>query len=171
VAYKLTVEELQNFHDELSRTRQTYRRIQANDVDAESYREFATALNDRWEAHESELASGNTRVGLSEAEEAIDDMNHGMGSLANELRHLARLLDIYNDPDRSRSDRESDEALDTHKRRLDEVQRLITGLMAQVKEVEKMLRRSGGSGIRNLSEQHDGHFWPDVKAAGAEYPW
>jgi len=98
-------------------------------------------------------------------------MNQGMGSLANELRHLAGLLDIYNNPDRSISDRESDEALDTHKRRLEEVKRLITGLMAQVKQVEKVLPRSGGSGNRDLSGPHAGSYWREARAAGAEYPW
>jgi hypothetical protein len=172
MAYKLTPEELRIFHDDLAVTRQRYRRTLAKDITAESFRKFADALNDRWEDYDSELESGNARARLNTAREAIGNMNMGMGSLADELRLLADVLEIYNDPGRSRSDKEVDEALDTHKRRMEEVKKLITELMTKVKEVEKVLsRRSGGSGSRDLSRRYREPYWFESRAAGAEYSW
>ena len=172
MAYKLTLEELRIFHDDLSSARQRYRRTSANNIAVESFRQFADALNDRWEDYDNELESGNTRARLKNAREAIGNMNRGMGRLADELRVLADLLEIYIDPGRSRSDRELDEALDTHKRRMEEVKKNITELMSKVKEVEKVLSRpSGGSGNRDLSRRHGEPYWPESRAAGANYQW
>jgi predicted nucleic acid-binding Zn-ribbon protein len=170
VAYKLTVEELRTFHDDLSSARQKYRRRSAKDITAESFRKFADALNDRWEDYENELESGDARVRRKNAREAIGSMNAGMGKLADELRVLASVLEIFDDPRRSRSDRELDDALDTHKRRMEEVKNLITELMAKVKAVETVLSRSsGGSGKRDYSRHYGEPYWLESRTAGTEY--
>jgi hypothetical protein len=99
-------------------------------------------------------------------------MNMGMESLADELRHLADLLEIYNNSKRARSDRESDEALDALKRRMEQVRRMNTDLMDNVKKAAGALSRSsGGSGQRDLSRWQGEPYWLDARAPGAEYPW
>lgn len=172
MATKLTKEELRDFHAELYKALKQYRRATARNITPEAFRQFADKLNDRWDDYDNELESDNSRARLKNALAAIGDMNTGLGRLADELRDLADLVETYNDTSRSRSDREVDEALEIHKRRMEEVKKLITELMAKVKEVEKVLSRStGGSGNRNVSRPYGEPYWPESRAAGAEYPW
>jgi hypothetical protein len=129
-------------------------------------------LNDRTEDYEKELEAGNIRARLKSAQNAIDAMNIGMESLADELRHLADLLEIYNNSKRARSDRESDEALDALKKRMEQVKKLTTELMDKVRKAgEALSRSSGGSGERDSSTWRGQPYWPDARASGAEYPW
>jgi|ERR1700722_11844440 len=172
VTYKLTPEDLQAFHDDLSRTRNDYRRTSAKNIDVGSLRGSADILNDRTEDYEKELETGNIRARLKGAQSAIEAMNIGMESLADELRHLADLLEIHNNSKQARSDRESDEALDALKKRMEQVKKLNTELMDKVKKAgEAMSRSSGGSGKRDSSRWQGKPYWLDGRASGAEYPW